>query len=164
MITLAAFALTSASCTMIRTADLTTPDSPGKRARILSLVTNSGVPVVFSGPGRIRGDMVTGMAVVGVEERIPAPVSSIKKRPDGTVTEIVDRTGRIHPVLGVLNEGATEWTIYAPGSAIQTVSIPLSEVRQVRFRKNNTILTAIAIAVPVSLGLLYLAMTAAFRE
>jgi len=164
VITLAAFVLVSASCTMIRTADLTKADRPGERARILDLVMNSGVPIVFSGSGRIRGSMATGMAVVGVEERIPAPLSSIRKRHDGTVYEIVDRAGRIHPVLGVLNEGETEWTIFAPGSTVQSVSIPLSEVRQVRFRKNNTILTAIAVAVPVSLGLLYLAITAAFRE
>jgi len=156
VITLVVFVLTSTSCTMIRTADLTKADYPGKSARIMSLVMNSGVPVVFSGSGRIRGDTITGMAIVGIEERIPAPPTSIKKHPDGTIYEIIDRTGRAHSVLGVLNEGETEWTIVASGSTVQPVSIPLSEVKQVKYKKINTGLTILAIAPVAALGLIIL--------
>ena len=56
---------------------------PKPDASILSLVTVSGNSVVFlpSDPGRVLGDLIKGTAITGIEERIPAPPLSVKRRP-----------------------------------------------------------------------------------
>jgi predicted DNA binding protein len=143
---------------MWTTKNVTPYDHPGQRAKIISLVKKSGDLVVFSGadPGRVLGDVITGTAIVGVEERIPTPIPTIKKRADGSVYEIVDRDGRTLLVWKVLNEGETEWTILAAGNAAQRISVPLAEISQVKYKKTNVALTILAIAVPAALGLVVL--------
>lgn len=156
VITLAAFVLFSISCTIARTMETTQFDHPGKRAKIVSLIKQSGERVVFSGYGRIRGDAITGMADAGAERRIPAPVSAIKEGADGSIFEIVDRSGRAHQVLAVLQRGESEWTVLARAGTIRQVSIPLSEVRQVTYTKISTGLTILALAPLAALGLFLL--------
>ncbi len=151
---LAAFILMSVSCTTVKTVDVRTAPPPGHRARIIRLVKASGESVVFSGVGRVDGRAITGKAVVSVQERVPAPVASVKVRADGSVYEIVDRDGRIHPVSGVLSKGENEWTILVPGGTVQSVSIPLSEVVLIEYRKTDAARTILAITPVVALALL----------
>ena len=154
LFTLAAFVLISVSCTIVKTVDVRTAPPPGHRARIIRLVKTSGESVLFSGVGRVDGSAIKGQAVVSVQERIPAPVSSVKERADGSVYEIVDRDGRVHPVSRVLSKGENEWTILVLGGTVQSVSIPLSEVVLIEYRKTDTALTILAITPVVALTLL----------
>jgi len=168
-ITLAAFVLASTSCTMWRTKTIDgISGAPGKSAKIMSVVKASGERIDFSNsdPGRVRGLVITGTAIAGlsVPIDIQRPFSSIKKRADGTVYEITDESGRVYAVQSVLKEDEARWSVLINERTVRQVSIPLSDVRQVRFKKINPTLTLIAIAVPVSLGLLYLAITASFRD
>jgi len=125
------------------TRNITMDHPPKPDASILSLVTVSGNSVVFlpSDPGRVLGDLIKGTAITGIEERIPAPPLSVKRRPDGRVYEIIDRAGRAHPVFRVLQEGETEWTVVRSGSEPRRVFIPLSEVKQVSYKTRNVPMT-----------------------
>jgi len=156
VITLAAFVLFSISCTIARTMETTKFNHPGRRAKIVNLIKESGERVVFSGCGRMEGDTITGMADAGIEKHIPTPFSAIKEGADGSVFEIIDRNGQAHQVLAVLQKGETGWTILARGGMIRQVSIPLSEVRQVTYTKINTGLTILALAPLAALGLILL--------
>jgi hypothetical protein len=102
----------------------------------------------------VDGSAIKGKAVVSVQERVPAPVASVKVRADGSAYEIVDRDGRIHPVSGVLSKGENEWTILVPGGTVQSVSIPLSEVVLIEYRKTDAARTILAITPVVALALL----------
>lgn len=162
LFTLAAFVLMSASCTTLKTKAVFMPSElAGLHAKIAAVVKASGERVEFSpsGLGRVRGDAVTGTAQAryGVPVEIQGPFSSIKRRPDGSVYKITDGSGREHAVVRVSNEGDTTWTILINDTTVQPVSIPLSEVKQITYRKPNPALTAIAIAIPVVLGLILVA-------
>ncbi len=162
LFTLAAFVLMSSSCTTMKTRTVVTPsDLPGKGAKITSVITASGERVEFSpsGPGRIRGAVITGTAAArySVPVEIQGPFSSIKRRPDESVYEVTDGHGRVYAVVRVSNEGDTKWTILINDTAVQPVSILLSEVKQITYRKSRPALTAIAIALPLVLGLVLLA-------
>lgn len=151
LLTLAAVVLASVSCTTMTTKPVVTPsDLPGKAAMIQSVIMTSGEHVEFSpsDPGRVRGDVIVGTAAVRYKApvEIQGPFSSIKRRPDGSVYEITDGTGRVHPVVGVAKEGETAWTILVNDRTARPVSIPLTDVRQIRFRKINAFLTALTIA------------------
>jgi hypothetical protein len=163
LFTLAAFVLMSASCTTLKTKAVFMPSElAGLHAKIAAVVKASGERVEFSpsGLGRVRGDAVTGTALAryGVPVEIQGPFSSIKRRPDGSVYKITDGSGREHAVVRVSNEGDTTWTILINDTTVQPVSIPLSEVKQITYKKPNTALTAIAIAIPVVLGLIVVAV------
>jgi len=157
-ITLTSFVITSTSCMMWRTKVIDgISGAPGKGARIMSVVKASGERIDFSNsdPGRVRGLLVEGTAVarLSMPIDIQGPFSSIRKRADGNVYEITDGNGRVYAVQRVLKEGNVQWSILINDRTVQYVSIPLGEVRQVRFKKINPTLTIIAIAVPLSLGL-----------
>ena len=175
-ITLAAFVLTSSSCTMWRTKNIRSiSDVPGESARIISVVLASGERIDFSpaDPGRVqptgpegpelpgrhprRGILIKGTAVGrhSVPVEIQGPFSSIGKRADGTVFEITDVSGRVYPVQRVLKEGDARWSILTYDRTVQPVSIPLSDVFQVRFKQSYPGLTLLVI-MGSSLGLLYL--------
>ncbi|MCK7462276.1 MAG: hypothetical protein MZU84_09505 [Sphingobacterium sp.] len=80
---------------------------------------------------------ITGKAVVSVRSRSPRPVLPSKLRADGSVYEIVDRDGRIASGLRGPEQGEIEWTILVPGRTVQSVSIPLSEVVLIEYRKTD---------------------------
>ena len=162
LLTLAAFVLMSASCATLKTKAVFKPSElAGSHAKIVTVVKASGERIEFSpsGPGRVRGDAVTGTAQAryGVQVEIQGPFSSIKRRPDGSVYRITDRSGREHAVVRVSNEGDATWTILINDATVQPVSIPLLEVKQITYRKPNRALTAVAIAIPVVLGLILVA-------
>ena len=166
-ITLAAFVLTSTSCMIWRTKNIRwISDVPDESAKIMSLVKTSGERIDFSSadPGRVwpgrhdsPGVLIKGTAVArfSVPVEIPRPFSSIRKRADGTVFEITDGSGRLHSVQRVLKEGDALWSVLINDRRAQPVSILLSDVRQVRFKKSYPGLTFLAVAGP-TLGLLYM--------
>lgn len=157
LFTLGAFLLASASCTTMRTKDLTPAlGPPGPKAKVTNVITVTGERIAFSprDPGRVRGDAITGTASVryNVPVEIRGPFSSIKRRTDGSVYEITDGGGRVHPVVRVAKQGEDQWTILVNDTTAQQVSVPLSDVRQISFKKKNGVLTALAIVSLVFAG------------
>lgn len=162
LFTLAAFVLASTACMTTRTKTITAPsDLPGSRAKIVSLVKTSGEQVDFtpSGPGRVRGPVIVGTAAarLSVPVTIEGPFSAIQRRPNGSVYALTDGSGRVHSVQRVLREGELRWSILINDRTARPVSIPVLEVSRIRFRKVNTILTILAVAVPVAFGFAILA-------
>ena len=94
------------------------------------------------------GGWIEGEAWVPIEDttEIRGPFPLIKKRNDRTISEVTDAIGRVHYVLSVLTEGPDSLTIQESSSEIRTVSIPLSDVRLVKFKKANVVLTLMALA------------------
>lgn len=162
LFTLAAFVLFSTSCTMWRTREInTTADYPRENRKILSVVKASGELVEFSksNPGRLKGNVIIGGATVVVEKRseIVGPFPSIKKDDHGRIFEVTDSSGRVHSVQEVLKEETNKLTVQARYSTSGGVSIPLSEVKLVRFKTTNGVMTALAVLGGIAGGLLGLA-------
>jgi len=160
---LAAFVMMSVSCTTLRTRAVTsTSDLPGRKAKVASVITVSGERITFSphNPGHVRGDVITGTATArfSAPVEIQGPFSSIKRRPDGSVYEITDGTGRVYPVIGVSKESETQWTILVNDTTAQQVSIRVSEVRQISFKKNNGVLTVLAVLSLTAAGVIAINM------
>ena len=150
LFTLAAFVLFSTSCTMWRTREInTTADYPKENRKILSVVKASGELVVFSksNPGRLIGNVISGEATVVVMKRseIVGPFRSIKKDDHGKIFEVTDSSGRVHSVQEVLKEETNKLTVQARYSTSGGVSIPLSEVKLVRFKTTNGAMTTLAV-------------------
>jgi hypothetical protein len=163
LFTAAAFIFTSASCTTLRTRDVaSTADLPSWKAKVTSVVMVSGERISFSphDPGRVRGDVITGTATArfSAPVEIQGPFSSIKRRPDGSVYEITDGTGRVYPVIGVSKESETQWTILVNDTTAQQVSLRVSEVRQISFKKNNGALTVLAVLSLTAAGVIAINM------
>ena len=169
LFTLVAFAGFSASCTMWPTRAIgTEADYPAQERKVMRVVKADGEVVEFSKarPGLIRRDAVEGTARVLVKGRVEirGPFALIKKRADGTISDVTDAEGKIHYVQLVLNQGQDVMTIQESSSEIRPVSIPLSEVRLITFRKTNTVLTLMALAAGGAVSLLVLAIYAFSRE
>jgi len=154
----AVLVLLTASCVTWRTKDIGgIRDAPGNAARIMTVVKMSGERIVFakSDPGRVRGQTIQGTALArfSVPLEIKGPFPSIKERPDGSVYEITDGAGRVHLVYRVLKRGDAEWSILVNDRTARPVSIPLADVRQIRYKRHSFVLSFLAVAVPLSLGL-----------
>ena len=161
LFTVAAFAVFSASCTMWPTREIRTEaDYPSQGRQVASVVKTDGEIVEFtkSHPGIIRRDAVEGAARVLVKGRVEirGPFALIKKRADGTISEVTDAIGKVHYVQSVLNEGPDVMTIQESSSEVRTVSIPLSDVRLVKYKKANVVLTLMALAAGGAVGLMAL--------
>lgn len=167
LFTLAGFVLLATSCVTWRTKNIGgITDAPGWGAMVMTVVKTSGERIEFakSDPGRVRGQAIQGTALVrfSVPLEIQGPFSAIKARPDGSVYEVTDGAGRVHQVLRVLKRGDAEWSILIIDRTTRPVSIPLTDVRQIRFKRHSPFLTFLAVAVPLSLGLyawLWISMT-----
>ena len=151
LFTLAAFVIFSTSCTMWKTREInTTADYPRENRKILSVVKASGELVEFSksNPGRLIGNVIIGEATVVVEKssEIVGPFPSIKKDGHGRIFEVTDSSGRVHSVQEVLKEETNKLTVQTRYSTSGGVSIPLSEVKLVRFKTTNGVMTALAVA------------------
>lgn len=155
--TLAAFVLCSTSCMRWPTrAVRTVVDYPSPGARVMKVVAVSGTEYYFSKatPGRVVGNLIVGTAnVYGERVEIEGPFAEVRKRPDGTVYEVVDREGRTHSVMRVVSAGEDKMTVLMAVRKSEQVSIPLSEVRSVRFRKFDHVATFIAAWAAVKLVL-----------
>jgi hypothetical protein len=138
----------------------TTADYPRENRKILSVVKTSGELVEFSksNPGRLIGHVIIGEATVVVEKRseIVGPFPSIKKDDHGRIYAVTDASGRVHFVLEVLKEETNKLTVQARYSTSTGVSIPLSEVKLVRFKATNGVMTAFAVLGVLAGGLLWL--------
>jgi hypothetical protein len=64
----------------------------------------------------------------------------------------------VHPVVGVSKEGETQWTILVNDTTAQQVSIRVSEVRQISFKKNNGVLTVLAVLSLTAAGVIAINM------
>ena len=154
---LAAFVLFSTSCTTWRTKAVYTPDDyPGPNKKVLSVVKTSGELVEFSKeePGRVRADAVVGVTTVlqKMNVEIEGPFFSVKKRTDGTIYEVTDAKGQIHPVLLVLKEEPNKLTAQVRYPTTLRVSIPLSDLRSVQIKRIDAGKTALAIVGGYFLG------------
>jgi ribosomal protein L18E len=139
-ITLAAFLVASNGCMMWGTRRLeTVPDYPKLNSKIWSLVKKSGETVVFaaSAPGRVLGDAIVGKAISRENIEIRKPVPVVAKRDDGSISKITTSDGRVIPVEKVLSEDADTFMIYGGATTLVEVTIPLSEVASVKFKKFN---------------------------
>jgi hypothetical protein len=155
------FVVFSSACTYWPTRAIRTErDYPAPGRKVARVVKANGEVVDFSGPGhgRVLIDKVQGPAAVSVERTVELqrPFRSAKKRADGTVSEITDAAGRVHYVLSIEKEGPDSLVIKEKRTETQVVSIPLSEVRLIKYRKTNAIMTAMALAALAAAGLFVL--------
>ena len=131
----------------------TTADYPADGRKVLSAVKSSGEAVEFSksSPGRIVGDAVVGEGVEVVRKRaeIARPVQSIKKRADGTIFQVTDSSGRVHAIEKVLKEEPDKLTVEIVYRTSVRVSISLSDVRLLRYKKTNPVLTVASVLLTV---------------
>lgn len=169
LVMIAVFALFSTSCSMWPTKAIQTEnDYPAQERKVLSVVLTNGEVVAFSksNPGRIWRDKVSGTVRVWVSGRaeIQGPFLLIKKRADGTVSEVTDAKGQVHYVRSVLSESRDTMVVQESGSEMRSVEIPLSDVRLITYRTTNTALTLMAVAAAGATGLLAIALYALSRD
>jgi len=169
LITIPAFVLFTASCSMWPTREIRSEaDYPSQNKRVLTVVKTSGEVVEFSktDPGMVRGNEIRGTASALVSEKteIEGPFPQIKRRADGTIAEVTDAKGKVHLVQNVLREEPNLLVVQERYSARLQIAIPLSEVRLVTYKKPNTVLTIAAVAVAGALGLIALAAYSITRD
>jgi hypothetical protein len=136
-------------------------DYPFQGRRVASLVLVGGDEVLFlkSHPGRVQGVVVAGTArtMIRQEIELKGPFPLTKRRADGSLSEVTDASGQIHYVEAVLKEEPGKLVIRERHSEVRPVSIPLSEVRLITYRKTNVVLTLMAVAAGGAAGLMALA-------
>lgn len=169
LFTAAAFTLFTAACSTWHTREIRMEfDYPSQNRRVLTVVKTNGEVVEFSktDPGLVLGDEIRGTARVLVKEKteIEGPFPLVKRRADGTITEVTDSKGKVHLVQTVLREEPNLLVVQERYSASILISIPLSEVRLVTYKKPTTVLTVAAIAMVGALGLFALAMYSLSRD
>jgi hypothetical protein len=148
--TMTLFALFSTGCMTWGTKEVRTDaDYPRPGKRVLSAVKRSGEVIEFSrtAPGLIVGDKLVGTPT-SLGERdveIEGPFPLVKRLADGTVTEVTDTKGRVWSVRKVLKEEPNRMTVRIADPASGAVSIPLSDVWQIKIMRTNGALTALAI-------------------
>lgn len=147
--TIALFLLFSTGCmTWGRKEIRTSADVPRPGVRIISVVKKSGEIVEFSkqAPARIVGSQVVGSinAVRWRDIEIQGPFPLIKRRSDRTVYEVTDAKGRSWSVRKVWTEETNRMTVRIDVPPSDAVTIPLSEISQIKIKRTNTALTVLA--------------------
>jgi len=143
---LAALLIVSVSCTSVRTKAIISPaDYVSYKPRIVGVVTASGEDYAFSpsAPARLWGGNIVGTATVANDQQVElsGPLRSVMKRSDGTIYQVTDSAGRVYTVRQVLREEPGKLVFLAGSSGAREVSIPFSEVRLLRYKKTNALLT-----------------------
>lgn len=169
LFTIAAFAVSSTACTMWPTREIRTEaDYPSQDRQVASVVKTDGEVVVFtaSDPGRVRGDGIQGTARILVKSKVEirGPFALIKRRADGTISEVTDAKGQVHYVRSVVSEAPDAMVVLESSSEVRAVSIPFADVRLVKYRKTNVVLTLMALAAGGAVGLMALAIYSFSRE
>ena len=169
LFTVLSFVVSSTACLSWSTREIRSEgDYPEPGSKVARVVKTDGEIVDFTGRGlgRRLHERVEGAALVPVEREVElqGPLTSIKKRADGTISEITDAAGRVHDVISVEREGPDRLVIKERRMETRIVSIPLSEVRLIKYRAVNGILTAMAVAAAGAAGLVGLAAYALSRE
>lgn len=139
----------AAACMSVRTKTILSPaDYVSYKPRIVGIVTASGAEYVFAGgaPARLWGGNIVGTATVTNGERVElsGPLRLVMKRTDGTIYQVTDGSGRVYGVREVLREEAGTLVFLAESSGPRQVSVPFSEVRLIRYKKTNALLTLAA--------------------
>ena len=150
MFALTVLAVLSTSCTMWSTRDVRTiADWPKENQKVLSVVKASGEYVRFSKsePGLMHGNVIYGMATATVTTavEVEGPFPSVKKRADGRIYEVTDRSGRVYSVHEVLKEEGNKLTFTVNRTAPAVVAVPMSEARLGQVKKTSILLTWAAI-------------------
>ena len=150
LFSLTALVLLSTSCTMWSTKDVTTiADWPKQNQKVLSVVKASGEYVRFSksDPGLMHGNVIYGMATATVTTavEVEGPFPSVKKRADGRIYEVTDRSGRVYSVHEVLKEEVNKLTFTVNRTAPAVVAVPIAEARLIQVKQTNVPLTLIAV-------------------
>jgi len=150
LITVMVLAFLSTACMTWATKDVrTVADWPRQNQKVLSVVTASGGLVRFtkSSPGRMQGNAIFGLAVLHTQQPIEleGPFPSVKKRSDGGVYEVTDRTGKVYVVKEVLKTEGDRMIVVERWTAPVVVSVPMADVRLVKLRRTNGPLTFVAI-------------------
>jgi len=136
----------SVSCMSVRTKTIVSPaDYVSFKPRIVGVVTASGAEYAFSGsaPARLWNGNIVGTAMVVSAERVElsGPLRLVMKRTDGTIYQVTDSSGRVYGVREVVREEPGQLVFLAESSGPRQVSIPFSEVRLLRYKKTNPLLT-----------------------
>jgi len=139
----------SISCYTIRTEEIKTEaDRQGikvKKGKIFSVVKTSGEYIEFSkgNPGRINEDKIEGIAVI-MKKKVEIDLANIKKiikHSNGSIIEVKNEEGKIYQVFGKVREEEGKFIFFTTYETFELVSIPLSEVKSLRIKKINPILT-----------------------
>ena len=173
LFTLFAFIVFSISCSItslkeVRTAD----DLRGKKGKIVSLVKTSGEHIKFfkNDLGRIYRDKIVGTAVVLSKEVeiIRDNIKEVKKDRNGKISEITLNNGKIfHVVAGITKEVSIQYDLagkkeeriifFTTYETFESVTIPLSEVKSVRVKNFDFVLSLFVVGAVIGLGALALA-------
>lgn len=150
MFALTVLAVLFTSCTMWSTRDVRTiTDWPKESQKVLSVVKASGEYVRFSksDPGLMHGNVIYGMATATVTTavEVEGPFPSVKKRADGRIYEVTDRSGRVYSVHEVLKEEGNKLTFTVNRAAPGLVAVPIAETRLIQVKQTNVPLTLIAV-------------------
>jgi len=150
IIMIQALACLSTACMTWATKDVrTVADWPRQNQKVLSVVTASGGLVQFdkSSPGRMQGNAIYGLAVQYAKDpiEIEGPFPSVRKRADGSVFEVTDRTGKVYGVKEVLKTEGDRMIVLERSAGPVAVSVPIADARLIKVRKTNGPLTFLAI-------------------
>ena len=174
LFTLFAFIVFSISCYITRLKEVkTAADLRGKKGKIVSLVKTSGEHIKFSknSLGRIYGDKIVGTVVV-LSKKVEITrdnIKEVKRDKNGTISEITHKNGKTYLVAygavkvvstkddltGKEEERITFYT--TPYETFESVTIPLSEVRSVKVKNFDFVVSLCFVGGIIGLGALALA-------
>jgi len=174
LFTLFAFIVFSISCYITRLKEVrTAADLRGKKGKIVSLVKTSGEHIKFSkkGLGRIYGDKIVGTVVVFSKkvEITRDNIKKVKRDKNGTISEITHKNGKTYLVAyGAVKVVSTkddltgkeeERIIFytTPYETYESVTIPLSEVKSVKIKNFDYVVSLFVVGAVIGLGALVLA-------
>lgn len=145
--TLVAFAVFSISCYSTRVKEVrTATDWYWKKGKIFSVVKTSGEYIEFSEdfPGQIYGDKIVGNAIImSKEAEIDLTnIVKIRRHSDRNIFEIIDKEGKIYRAVGIAKEEEDKIIYFTPYPSSELVSIPLSEVKLLRIKRLDTLISA----------------------
>jgi hypothetical protein len=154
VITLGTYVVFSTSCVTWRRQEVNAFVKPlPENTKVLTVVKTSGEVVQFSKaePGLVRGFAIVGKGRVTKMREIAGPFLSVKKDKDGRIIEVTGADGHVYSVQTLLSQGADRMSFV--GSELVNVSIPLSGIYQVEFKKTDTLMTVMLVLGVIGGGL-----------
>jgi hypothetical protein len=175
LFTLFAFIVFSISCSITRLKEVRTADDlRGKKGKIVSLAKTSGEHIKFSknGRGRVYGDKIVGtIAVISKKVEITRDnIKTVKRDEKGKILEITHKNGNAYlvaygsvKVVSIKDDltGKEEERIIfytPPYETYETIAIPLSEVKSVKVKNFDFIVSVFVVGAVIG-GLLALAVS-----
>lgn len=158
LITMVAFIVFSLSCyTMQKKKIETVAVKKREKIAILGVVKKSGdiVEFVKKNPGRISKDCIIGIAA-SVTEDVEIDRANIKGTnidEKGKISSFTTKDGKIYNVLnGSLCEEKDKFVFTATYVSHELISIPLSDVKTIRFKKYDFLATLLAVICVIGLN------------